>query len=234
MREETRWWAVDPGMIVSALGPNGRQVMDELEPAIEATLAGAEGAWERLAVALHAEVLAICRRRRYGAGSPSVADVHRELAVRALERLRADDHAALRAWAAARARYPAAGFGAWLGTVVAHLFVDHQRGGPERVRRRRDGGRVLEAVTTVELAADGAVAAGDPALAAEVLRIARALCAPDFPADQRQAVALWLRGEPAEVIAAELGLADAAAAHRLLHAARERLRRRFHHQEERS
>ncbi len=198
-----------------------------LESLIERVLGGDEAGWPPLAGALHAEVLAICRRRRYAAASASAGDIHREVAVRALERLNRDGRRALRDWAETRARYPSAAFGAWLGVVVGHLFIDHQRGSPEFVRRRQDGGRALVAVTVVELD-DQLPGRDDPARLVELARIARLLADPSFPTQQREAVILWLRGEDVAAIATALGLdGGAAQARRLLHAARERLRRRF-------
>src|SRR5689334_20262860 len=131
------------------MGLMPRQTSEEVpdhavEHAIGAVLDGAPDAWPALAELLHAQVLVICRRRRYAAGSSTTTDVHRGIALRALERLHAHDHAALREWAQARARYPESSFTAWLGAVVANLFVDHQRSSPDFVRRRTDGGRTLE------------------------------------------------------------------------------------------
>jgi DNA-directed RNA polymerase specialized sigma24 family protein len=202
-----------------------------LEHAIAAVLDGTPDAWPALAALLHEQVLAICRRRRYAAGSASMADVHRDLALRTLERLHVREHAVLREWSRARARYPDARFTAWLGAVVANLFIDHQRSSPDFVRRRAEGRRTLEAVHATELDPDERVAEREPTIAVEVARIARALLEPEFPAMQRRAVAMWLRGEDADAIAAELQLSGPAEARRLLHAARERLRRRFHDEE---
>ena len=197
-----------------------------LESLVDQVLGGDEAAWPRLAGAVHAEVLTICQRRRYAIASTSAGDIHREVAVRTLERLHRDGRQALRDWAETRARYPGAAFAAWLGVVVGHLFIDHQRGSPEFMRRRQDGRRVLTAVTSVEL--DDQAAGEDPARLVEVVRIARRLAEPDFPTQQREAVLRWLRGDDAAAIADALGLdGGPAQARRLLHAARERLRRRF-------
>jgi hypothetical protein len=210
-----------------------REVAPEgaLEHAIAAVLDGAPDAWPVLAALLHEQVLAICRRRRYAAGSASVADVHRDLALRTLERLHAGEHAVLREWSRARARYPDARFTAWLGAVVANLFIDHQRSSPDFARRRAEGRRTLEAVQATTLDPEKRAGEGEPMIAVEVARVARALLEPEFPLAQRLAVAMWLRGEDADAIARELQLGGPAEARRLLHAARERLRRRFHDEE---
>ena len=199
-----------------------------LDALVDRVLGGAQGAWAGLAEAIHAEVLGLCRRRRWGAGSPHAADLHREVALSVLEKVHAGDYAALRGWAAARDRYPGARFAAWLGVVASNARVDLQRAQPDAVRRRDGAGRRTDAIATEELGDEHAAAALDPARAAELARVVRAIAADDFPADQRAALALWLRGHDSAAIAAELALASGAAADKLLHAARERLRRAVH------
>jgi DNA-directed RNA polymerase specialized sigma24 family protein len=192
---------------------------------VDRVLGGEPGAWARLAESVHAQVLEVCSRRRWAAGSPHAADVHREVALRVLEKLHAGDYGALRAWAAARDRYPEARFAAWLGAVASNALIDQQRASPDFARRRDGAGRRTEAVAHVELE-ERAADTRDPATAVDLARVVRLLADEDFPADQRSAIALWLRGHDATAIAAELGLAGgAAAADKLLHAARERLRR---------
>ncbi len=194
------------------------------EALVDRVLAAEAGAWAKLAELAHGHVLGVCSRRRWAAGSPHAADLHREVALRVLEKLHAGDYAALRAWAAARDRYPDARFAAWLGAVASNAFVDQQRASPDFVRRRDGAGRRTDRVAHEELT-DTAAEARDPASAVDLARVLRVLAASDFPTDQRTAIALWLRGHDAVAIAAELGLAGAGAAEKLLHAARERLRR---------
>jgi hypothetical protein len=207
---------------------DGGGAAPDLDALVDRVLAAAPGAWAQLAEAVHAAVLALCRRRRRGAGSPHAADLHREVALRVLEKLHAADYAALRGWAAARDRYPGARFAAWLGVVASNARIDQERASPDAVRRRDGAGRRTEAIATEGLSDEHAAGALDPARTAELVRVVRAIAADDFPADQREALALWLRGHDAAAIAAELGLAGAAAAEKLLHAARERLRRAVH------
>jgi len=210
---------------VTARAPVPDAGVETPDALVDLVLGGAAGAWARLAEAVHAQVLDACSRRRWAAGSPHAADLHREVALRVLEKLHAGDYAALRAWAAARDRYPDARFAAWVGAVASNAFVDQLRASPDFVRRR-DGAaaRRTDAIERGELP-DGPAPARDPATAVDLARVVRALAADDFPADQRAAIALWLRGHDSAAIAAELGLGGAPAAERLLHAARERLRR---------
>ncbi|MCE9575172.1 MAG: sigma-70 family RNA polymerase sigma factor [Deltaproteobacteria bacterium] len=179
------------------------------EALVDQVLGGAPGAWGALAELVHGHILDLCRRRRWVANAPTAADLHREVALRVLEKLHAGDYAALRQWAAARDRYPDARFTAWLGAVASNALID-------LTRRTR---------TTEELAEEPAAIALAPGDAIDLARVVRALTHDQFPADQRTAIAMWLRGHDAAAIAAELGLGDSAAANRLLHAARERLRR---------
>lgn len=209
---------------VTARAPAPADAVATPDALVDRVLAGTPGAWAQLAEAVHAQVLDACRRRRWAAGSPHAADLHREVALRVLEKLHANDYAALRAWAAARDRYPDARFAAWLGAVASNVQVDQLRASPDFVRRRDGARRRTEAIATGELG-DQAAATLDPARAAELARVVRALSADDFPAAQRAAIALWLRGHDRDAIAAELGLGSPAAAEKLLHAARERLRR---------
>ena len=213
---------------VTARAPDAPELLAATDASlVDRVLVGAPGAWAALAEAVHAQVLEVCRRRRWGAGSPHAADLHREVALRVLEKLHASDYAALRAWAAARDRYPDARFAAWLGAVASNALVDQVRASPDFVRRRDGSSRRTEAVATSPLG-EHAAASIDPPRAAELARIVRVIAADDFPADQRAALALWLRGHDAAAIAVELGLGSAVAAEKLLHAARERLRRAIH------
>jgi DNA-directed RNA polymerase specialized sigma24 family protein len=188
-------------------------------------LVGDEQAWRELAARVHPAVLAVCRRRRLGAALSGADDLHRDVAAAVLERLRADGHAALRRFVDTRAKYPSTSFDRWLGVVVANAFVDQLRARPELQRRRREGGRELARIEVIPLVE---VAGGaDVAAEVEVRRIVACLAEGDFPAGQRRALLLWLLGHTASEIAADLHLDGAQEAERLLHAARQRLRRRF-------
>jgi hypothetical protein len=179
------------------------------EALVDLVLIGSPGAWSALAELVHGHILDLCRRRRWAARTAHAADLHREVALRVLEKLHAGDYAVLRQWAAARDRYPDARFTAWLGAVASNALIDLTR----------------TTRTTDELGDEPAATALDPGDAVDLARVVRVLTADLFPADQRIAIAMWLRGHDAGAIATELRLVDAAAANRLLHAARERLRR---------
>ena len=61
----------------------------------------------------------------------------------------------------------------------------------------------------------------------ELRRILAAALDENFPDDQRRALLLWLHGNTATEIAEELSLSGSKQANKLLHAARQRLRRVF-------
>jgi DNA-directed RNA polymerase specialized sigma24 family protein len=218
----------DPGDRADRAAPAGRLAANELELLVPRVIAGDPAAWQHLALHGHALALAICRRRRLGGGAAAVEDLHRDVAERTLGRLRESDHAALRRFVAARERYPSTTFVHWLAAVVGNTYIDVLRSLPEFQRRRQAAARELVRIEIHALDPDSSDPGGrDPAAAAELRRIIACLGAADFPADQRRALLLWLEGNDASEIAEELALAGPKEAGRLLHAARERLRRRF-------
>jgi RNA polymerase sigma factor (sigma-70 family) len=200
-----------------------------LDDLVERVLAGDPAAWQELAGRVHPAALAICRRRRLGADHPGEEDLHHEVAARALDRLAADDFAALRRFTAARARYPEASFLRWLAVVVKNTFIDHMRAQPEYQRRRQAAARKLVRLDVTPLDEESTAGGGRAELqnAVEVRRILEWLLDARFPSVQRRAILLWLDGNGPGEIAEELALAGPREASRLLHAARQRLRRRF-------
>jgi len=190
---------------------------DEL---VDAVLCGDREAWQALMTWAFARAEGRCR------ASEVVSDLPREVAVRVVERLARDDFRALRLYAASADRDDAA-LARWLAVVVARVRIDVIRSA-SKVRRVRDGsGRALAVARPVSWDEASLRGSGDVASDAEVLRILDVIASDDFPAAQRRALVAWLRGEDAGEIAQALGLDGPAAARRLLHAARERLRRRL-------
>jgi DNA-directed RNA polymerase specialized sigma24 family protein len=190
---------------------------------------GDEPAWSGLARCVHPAVLDICRRRRLGERLAARDDLHSEVAMRTLARMREDEFAALRRFLATTRDYPDTSFVRWLSTIVAHTFIDVLRAVPEFQRRRQDCERRLVELELVPLqedrVVDGAAVRVDRAV--EVRRIVGRLLDPAFPDDQRRALVCWLQGETADDIAQILSLGGASEANKLLHAARQRLRRMF-------
>jgi len=173
-------------------------------------------------------------------------DHRREVVVRTWVRLRDRDHARLRAFATAElASYPdrAARVRAWLRRVVKNVGIDYLRGLPEFIRTGAPEGEtrrywhVLEAAE--EDAAAYATTDADPRARVLVEQMlgyldrassARGSRSPARARERglyRAAIERWLHGFDNDEIACQLGLADAAAADRILGSAKELLRRRF-------
>ncbi len=202
-------------------------VASDFDGLVEQVLAGNDAAWTAFVDRVHPTALAICRRRGFVGGDGDAEDLRRDVALRALDRMRADDFAALRAFVRTRASHRTASFVTWLAVVVRNAYVDHLRKQPEYQRVRDETGRRLARVAREPLE-DRAGESIDPMTAIEVRRALDCVMSDVFPREQRAAIALWLRGCDNREIAEALGLADAAEANRLLHAARQRLRRAVH------
>ena len=188
---------------------------DEL---IDALLAGRDSAWPAFVALAHPIVVTTCKKRGY---DRTDEDASREVAVRVIERLAANEFAALAAYAQARAKYPDMRFARWLGVLTHHAYVDHVRARPEVHRARDAGGRRLARTELVQLADGHAV--HEPRYEPDLVRVMRLLA--DFPPVDRQALVLWLAGHSSDEIAARLGLPSGDDASRILHATRQRLRR---------
>ena len=200
---------------------------------IERVVGGDEDAWRDLLASVFPTVLEICKRRRLGGELGSQEDVHRDVAMQTISKLQADQFAALRRYCAAQERYPDTTFVRWLAVIVSHTFIDYLRAQPDYQRRRQATARTLVRVATTaiddERHADPR--GRDIRTVVELRRIIGCLLDAEFPAEQRRAVLLWLDGNSAAEISEEMDLGGPKQANRLLHAARERLRRRFRESE---
>lgn len=199
-----------------------------IESLIERVLDGDPDAWQRFIGRTHPLILRLCRQR-----TPSNAldseDIRRDLAQRVLDKLCADDFKRLRHFTDTRASYPNTRFASWLRVVVSNASIDYLRALPEFQRRRTDGTVHLTRLH-VEPLAGHEIADDSPGMNTqlEVARIVRCFMNPAFPENQRRALIAWLLGHDADELAEELGLDTRDEARRLLHAARQRLRRAVH------
>lgn len=220
---------VDPARERPAPPQGDDPAQDSAEALVARVLDGSPAAWTALVAHIHPLVVAMCQRRRLGAALSAAEDVPRDVAARTLERLRADDFAALRRFAATRERYPQASLERWLGAVVGNTFIDYLRAHPEYERKRDAHARKLVKRQLAPLDEGTTARQGglDVQTAIEVRRILAFLLDTGFPAEQRRALLLWLQGHRPGEIADALALAGPDEASRLLHAARQRLRRRF-------
>lgn len=195
---------------------------------VERVIDGSDTSWSEFLERAHPAVLDICRRRRLGSGLAGRDDIYSEVALRTMERLRSNGFAALRRYIDTREKYPATSFVRWLSAVVANVFIDTLRSQPEYQRRRQAAARKLVKLQIVPLD-DGRTArtTRDVQSRVELRRILAAMLDEEFPAEQRRALLLWLHGNTAAEIAEELSLSGSKQANKLLHAARQRLRRVF-------
>jgi len=192
---------------------------------VRAVLGGEHHAWQRLVQRVHPWLLRFCRRR--GAGE----DLCRDVSVRTIERLQARESWVLRRYVERSRAYGApddAGFLRWLAAVANNVYIDTVRSQPEMVRSQTPEGRQMTQVFVDSLEEVGEPSGAQPCMARaiDLSRIVAVLLEQDFPAKQRQALRLWLLGHDAAEVAQKLALSDADEARRLLHAARQRLRRR--------
>jgi hypothetical protein len=153
-------------------------------------------------------------------------DHRREIIVRTWIKLQQRDHERVRLFATtelAASASPQRHARCWLRRVVKNIGIDYVRGLPEYVRSEASW-RVLDAVND-ELCAE----ASDPHAAIEAGQLLDAL---DERANTRRglyriAIEMWLAGYDTAEIARACELESAAAADRILGAAKELLRRRF-------
>lgn len=148
-------------------------------------------------------------------------DHRREIAMRAWAHLRAREFARLRGFAA---RPPSEGpqFHAYVRRIVRNLGIDYLRSLPEFIRR--PAGEHWYTVVEWTPGHGGSAGAADAQLEARAML---AFLERTGRAPSRAALELWICGYDHADIAARLGLADAAAAHRMIGAAKELLRRHF-------
>lgn len=190
--------------------------------------AGEESAWQDLVATIHPSIEGMCKRRGYALGQGE-HDVSAEVALRVVEQLQAKDFAAIRSFVATQSKYPQSKFHRWLGVLVHHAYIDFLRAQPE-IRRGREGDQRSLIRTKVSSAdVDGIAGQNSETLrVVEIRRLLLLMQEPDFPRDGRRAIRLWLEGHSLKEVASEMQLENADEAKRLLHAARQRLRRRAH------
>jgi hypothetical protein len=192
---------------------------------LDRVLDGDAEAWQQLVAIIHPAVEAMCKQRGYGRPEQR-SDVSSEVALRVLERLQASDFESLRRFVESRETYEQSKFSRWLSVLVHHAYVDQLRAQPE-IRRKRDAEtRSLQRTELHSVDVDSFAAMKSEVLqSVEIRRLMLMLQRADFPPLGRQAIVLWLEGHTLAEVAAILELEDAQEAKRLLHAARQRLRR---------
>jgi DNA-directed RNA polymerase specialized sigma24 family protein len=197
----------------------------DIDRYIEAVLTAQEGAWHQLMAHVHPLAIRLCRYRLRGNES-AAEDICRDVASKTLERLSKSNFAALRRYHDTRQNYAGLRFESWLRAVVGNVCVDHMRTLPGHHRTSSAGHRSHHIKSTESLSGDRA-GPNNLQRHVEIRRVLSWLSDAAFPSDQRDALALWMRGHNAAEIATSLSLGSAADATRLLRAGRQRLRRKF-------
>ncbi len=201
-----------------------------LEDLVRAAAAGDEASWRQLWVAIEPRLHAIIARPRFLGRLGQREDDRRNIVVEVMGRLRADGFHRLGLYLEARRANPALTFMSWLRVVAKRVGIDYLRGHPDYIDRRREPGASApgrwieqETLPPASQMPGARVPVTTRGTAREMLRFASA----EIPEAQRRALELWIQSHSDDAIAAELGLASATEAHRLVRAALERLRRQF-------
>lgn len=202
---------------------------DDPDSLVTRILGGDERAWPLLWRAVEPRLAAALRRPTFLGSLAGREDDQRNVVVQVMARLREDDHARLRAYAAARRERPGMVFLAWLLVVTKRVAIDYLRAHDEYIDRRREehasrpgAWRVLDT-----LIADSRSPGARPSITAGVAARELLAGARELPAAQQQALAAWLAGHDFDAIAAAQALASGKHAERLVRAALEALRRRY-------
>lgn len=216
-------------------------------------LRGDATAWRLLVETLWPHLLRQITARRSGRARGSEDDA-RNIATSVLEKLRRDDHHALRQYFEWRHRKPDKTFLDWLFIVSTNAARDHSRAElgrargdgaePDGAASGRGGGRAAtsdtgrdkgSAIPSVkrflnEISASGILEEQGfrpPITTHQTARQVLELAERKLDRDQHEALELWLQGHDAADIAAGLGLEGAESATRLVRAAIAVLRRAF-------
>ena len=190
-----------------------RGILDRVD--IAEVVAGVPGAWQRFFGEHAPSVDRIARASRSMGSFAASDDARRDVMARVFERIRRDDHRALRLYLDWQTRYPAKAFGDWLVIVTTNVIRDYVS---ERLGRADAIALELPDDTAALLVLPHATTRET---ARQLIEYARAI----LPAEQASCLAAWLEGSDFAEIAAATGLADARAAERSVRAALARLRR---------
>lgn len=213
--------------------PLGGVVMEELIPAV---IAGDPAAWRLFWLELGPQVRGIAGNRCI-TGLLSERDDECDNIVDAfMTRLCARNFRRLCEFLALRAQSPGLSFKTWATTLATHTAIDYVRSHPEYRRPsrseaspvRESGERWVRPEPVPESTSPRAPVA--PGLDVTELLAAQQIlaAAPNILTKlQREVIELWLQDVDPDQIASWLGLADAAAAGKLVRAAVARLRGRF-------
>ena len=199
----------------------------DLEPIVRAAADGDLTAWRDLWLRVEPALFRLARNRQRGRRSAGDDDC-RDVVVAVMARLHADRFHRLRGYLARHRAVPQLTFGRWLIVVAKRVAIDCMRAHPEYLDGRRSRRKPSGWVRTEQLSNEVAAVDSRPRVTAaltakEILGHADAI----LPHVQRRALELWVAHHELDEIARRLGLAGAAEAKRMVHAALARLRRRL-------
>jgi hypothetical protein len=200
----------------------------DIENLVERTVAGDESAWRALWAAVEPPLTRIIARPHFLGPLGRDEDERRNIIVAVMGRLRADQFARLSLYLDARRDNAQLTFVGWLSVVAKRVGIDYLRAHPEYQRkcsasRSRPGAWVKQ----TQLPESKVFGKRPPVTTRVTARRIVDHAGPSLPIAQRRALELWTHGEDFADIAREVGLPDAAAAHRVVRAALDRLRRAY-------
>lgn len=191
---------------------------------------GDEEAWQAAWRWIDPRLSALVAQPRFLARLSRQEDDRRGVVLAVMEKLRESDHRRLKLFEKARSGNPGLSFMAWLSVVTKRVAIDYLRAHPEYLdQRRQRGAEAAGAWVSVQALPSEWRMPGKrpPVTAAGTARQMLAFARRELPVPQQRALERWVEGDSPAEIAQALGLADPAAAERILRAALERLRRKF-------
>jgi DNA-directed RNA polymerase specialized sigma24 family protein len=200
-----------------------------VEDLVVAAAGGDEEAWKKLWAEIEAPLSKIIARPSFLGRLGMQEDDRREIVLRVMARVRADEFKRLHQYLDVRRHNEALRFMSWLRVVAKRVGIDYMRAHPNYKRRHdADPSRPGEWIDPGTLPPASQLVGGRPPVtntgtARELLEYA----AGAIPDDQLRAITLWSQSESFEEIAKALGLANPNTAEKMVRAALERLRRKF-------
>jgi hypothetical protein len=200
----------------------------DIENLVVRTASGDEAAWQELWAAVEPPLTRIIAQPRFLGPLGRDEDERRNIIVAVMARLRADKFSRLSLYLDARRDNPLLTFIGWLSVVAKRVGIDYLRAHPTYLRRcgaaRSRPGAWVHQTQLPESKLHGK---RPPVTTRVTARRIVERAGPSMPVAQRRALELWTHGEDLADIAREVGLADAAAANRVVRAALDRLRRAY-------
>jgi len=198
-----------------------------IDDLVESAAAGDEAAWQELWRAVEPDLRRLVAQPSFLGRISRREDDQRDIVVDVMARLRAGDFYRLKHYLAARREHPGLQFFAWLRVVTKRVGIDYIRAHPDYIDQRHRGetGAWIAPVTLPP--PSRLPGARPPVTDRGTAQVLMRVAAEGAPPEQVRALERWIQGDGFDDIAAELGLAGASDAARLVRAAVERLRRRF-------